>query len=73
MSLIGDLTLDELKEIGFASLGHWKKILASLKKAAESYDPTVIAPTSTNLESSSDAEPQDVTNPHGYVHRIGVN
>ncbi|MCA0927097.1 adenylate/guanylate cyclase domain-containing protein [Ruegeria profundi] len=61
MSLIGDLTLDELKEIGIASLGHRKKILAGLKEAAETYDPTVTAHTSTNLESSSDAERRDVT------------
>lgn len=61
MSLIDDLTLDELKEIGIDSLGHRKKILAGLKKAAETYEPSNTAPSSTDLEGSTDAERRDVT------------
>ncbi|MGI9366391.1 MAG: AAA family ATPase [Rhizobiaceae bacterium] len=60
VSLIGDLTLEELKEIGIASLGHRKKILAGLKEAAEIYAASDETPIPSDAD-GSDAERRDVT------------
>lgn len=61
MTLVGDLTMDELKEIGIASLGHRKKLYARFQAILRQTPAEAAPPPAPETEPETTAERRDVT------------